>query len=104
MKTVNQMKSPGILIIYIFFLLHSGSNPLLAQDQTDFEQTFKIFKTLELMKGISGKMTLSGQHNKEPNADPDRWTRFIKETTGKYPALWSGDFLFNRKTLMPDGT
>jgi mannan endo-1,4-beta-mannosidase len=56
-------------------------------------------KTLEFMKSISGKMTLAGQHNKEPNTDPDRWTRFIKETTGKYPALWSGDFLFQQENI-----
>ena len=57
------------------------------------------FQTLEFIKSISGKKTLSGQHNKEPNADPDKWTRFIKETTGKYPALWSGDFLFQQDNI-----
>jgi len=57
------------------------------------------FQSLEFIKGISGKKTLAGQHNKEPNADPDKWTRFIKETTGKYPALWSGDFLFQQENI-----
>jgi len=56
-------------------------------------------KTLDFIYSISGKKTLAGQHNKEPNADPDRWTRFIKETTGKYPALWSGDFLFQQENM-----
>jgi len=57
------------------------------------------FQTLNYIKSISGKKTLSGQHNKEPNADPDKWTQFIKETTGKFPALWSGDFLFQQDNI-----
>jgi len=57
------------------------------------------FQTLDFLKSISGKRTLAGQHNKEPNADPDKWTRYIYETTGKYPALWSGDFLFQQDNI-----
>jgi len=56
-------------------------------------------QTLDYIQSISGKYTLAGQHNKEPNADPDKWTAFIKETTGKYPALWSGDFLFQQNNI-----
>ena len=59
----------------------------------------RSFQTLDFIKSISGKKTLAGQHNKEPNADPDKWTRYIKETTGKYPALWSGDFLFQQDNI-----
>lgn len=58
-----------------------------------------VFQSLELIMSISGKKTLAGQHNKEPNADPDRWTRYIHEITGKYPALWSGDFLFQQENI-----
>ena len=56
-------------------------------------------KVLEYINKISGKQTIAGQHNKEPNADPDKWTQFIWETTGKYPALWSGDFLFQQDNI-----
>ncbi|MBU2914942.1 MULTISPECIES: glycosyl hydrolase [Reichenbachiella] len=56
-------------------------------------------KVMDYLYEISGKKTLAGQHNKEPNADPDRWTEFIYETTGKYPALWSGDFLFQQDNI-----
>lgn len=56
-------------------------------------------QTLNFIKRISGRKTLAGQHNKEPNADPARWTRYIKETTGVYPALWSGDFLFQQDNI-----
>ncbi len=54
---------------------------------------------LEYLYSIFGKKTLAGQHNKEPNADPDKWTAYIKETTGKFPALWSGDFLFQQENI-----
>ena len=56
-------------------------------------------QVLDFLQGISGVKTLSGQHNKEPNAEPDKWTNYIYETTGKYPALWSGDFLFQQENI-----
>lgn len=59
----------------------------------------EALQTLNFIKRISGKKILAGQHNKEPNADPARWTRYIKETTGVYPALWSGDFLFQQDNI-----
>jgi len=56
-------------------------------------------QVLDYLYSISGKKTLAGQHNKEPNAVPAMWTDYIKETTGKYPALWSGDFLFQQDNM-----
>lgn len=70
----------------------------------------KTFKVLEYLKSISGKKTVAGQHNREPNADPDKWTNEIFATTGKYPGLWSGDFLFqaeniaHRQTMIDEAT
>ena len=61
--------------------------------------SFTQSQVLDFLQDISGKKTLAGQHNKEPNVDPDRWTKYIKETTGKYPALWSGDFLFQQENI-----
>ncbi|MET0132562.1 MAG: glycosyl hydrolase [Kibdelosporangium sp.] len=58
------------------------------------------------LNGLSGRYTLAGQHNREPNADPARWTRIAQETTGQFPGLWGGDFLFsnddvgNRQTMV----
>ena len=57
------------------------------------------FQVLDYLYSISGERTVAGQHNREPNADPDRWTEFIYKTTGKYPALWSGDFLFQQENI-----
>lgn len=57
------------------------------------------FRTLDYLKSISGLKTLSGQHNREPNATPAKWTDQIYNVTGKYPALWSGDFLFQADNI-----
>jgi mannan endo-1,4-beta-mannosidase len=57
------------------------------------------FKTLNYLYQISGRYTLAGQHNREPNAEPCMWTDSIHSTTGKFPALWSGDFLFQQENM-----
>ena len=53
------------------------------------------FKTLDYLYEISGQQTVAGQHNREPNSDPDRWTNKIESATGRFPGLWSADFLFD---------
>lgn len=57
------------------------------------------FKTLNYLYSISGKKVLFGMHNREPNSTPAVWTNKINETTGKFPALWSGDFLFQQDNI-----
>ncbi len=57
------------------------------------------YKTLNYLYEISGKKTIAGIHNREPNATPARWTEEVKTTTGKYPGLWSGDFLFQADNI-----
>ncbi|PST82731.1 glycoside hydrolase [Pedobacter yulinensis] len=57
------------------------------------------FKTLNFLYSISGSKTLSGIHNREPNSSPARFTEQMKSVTGKYPALWSGDFLFQQDNI-----
>lgn len=54
---------------------------------------------MKFLDSISGKKTIAGIHNREPNADPARWTNEIFKTTGKYPGLWSGDFLFQEENI-----
>ena len=49
---------------------------------------------LDYLYSIKGKKTIIGIHNREPNSEPSKQTDQIHEWTGKYPALWSGDFLF----------
>jgi mannan endo-1,4-beta-mannosidase len=37
---------------------------------------------------------MSGQHNDEKKPDVTAYTNDVQRITGKYPGLWSGDFLF----------
>jgi mannan endo-1,4-beta-mannosidase len=63
-------------------------------------------KVLNFLRSISGSRTVAGQHNREPNSAPAMWTNKIQATTGRFPGLWSGDFLFeqdninNRQTMI----
>jgi mannan endo-1,4-beta-mannosidase len=64
------------------------------------------FQTLNFLYGIRGLQTVAGEHNREPNSLPSQRTTEIFNTVGLYPALWSGDFLFeaseiaNRQTMI----
>ena len=69
---------------------------LLLLSSESFSQSSQV---LNYLYSISGKKILAGQHNKEPNSEPVKWTTFIHQTTGKYPALWSGDFLFQQDNM-----
>jgi mannan endo-1,4-beta-mannosidase len=51
-------------------------------------------RLISYLSGISGRSTVSGQHNREPNADPTKYTRTAQAITGQTPGLWGGDFLF----------
>ncbi|MEJ7560395.1 MAG: glycosyl hydrolase [Pedobacter sp.] len=54
---------------------------------------------LKVLSRISGKQSLFGIHNREPNRKPAAWTEEVFKQTGKYPALWSGDFLFQQDNI-----
>ncbi|TYP76734.1 glycosyl hydrolase [Paenibacillus methanolicus] len=63
---------------------------------------------LDYLKGTGRTGTVIGEHNREPNSDPAKYTNAIIGITGKTPALWSGDFLFsssdvsNRQTMIDE--
>ncbi len=63
---------------------------------------------LTYIKDISGTRTISGQHNREPNSDPSKWSRVVKDITGLNAGLWGGDFLFlpddvqNRQSMIDE--
>jgi len=84
------MKYTRLIIALVAALLFSCHN-------SDEPQSSR--SPLEYLQSISGKKILSGQHNREPNSDPAKWTQWIFETTGKYPALWGGDFLFQAENI-----
>ncbi|PST82734.1 glycoside hydrolase [Pedobacter yulinensis] len=82
-------------ILTLLILAVTSQTTIMAQQSA----RVKRFKTLQLLYKISGKQVLSGIHNREPNDTPARWTDAIKKTTGQYPALWSGDFLFQTENI-----
>src|ERR1700680_718900 len=61
-------------------------------------------KTLNFLRIISGLRTVAGQHNREPNSDPAKWTNAIHDACGKFPGLWSGDFLYEQDNIDSRGT
>lgn len=83
---------PRKQILLSFLICICLTISVCAQKKTDF-------KTLQLLHKISGKSTISGIHNREPNATPAIWTEKAKKITGKYPGLWSGDFLFQKENI-----
>ena len=61
-------------------------------------------KALDFLRSISSSRTVAGQHNREPNSEPAKWTNAIHDTTGKFPGLWSGDFLYEQDEINNRGT
>jgi mannan endo-1,4-beta-mannosidase len=51
-------------------------------------------RVLDYLYRISGTYTLSGQYNRQPLADPSKWSRKAYDITGKWPAVWGQDFEF----------
>ncbi|MET0405480.1 MAG: glycosyl hydrolase [Cystobacter sp.] len=56
-------------------------------------------RVLNYIQSLSGSKTLSGQHNREPNWEPAKWTNAVHGTTGRWPGLWSGDFLYQQENI-----
>ncbi|MBC7658859.1 MAG: glycoside hydrolase [Chitinophagaceae bacterium] len=73
----------------------SGANTTSTTiSTTKFGGGDAVQKVIAFLKSTTGKNTVTGQHNKEPNASPAKWTDQVQATTGHFPGLWSGDFLF----------
>ncbi len=54
---------------------------------------------MRFLKQISGHETVAGEHNAEPNSAPEAATDSIHALVGKYPGLWSGDFLYESDNI-----
>jgi len=68
----------------------------------------EIYTVMDFFNEISGKYTVLGINNREPNAQPTMQTDRILNITGRYPGFWSGDFLYlspdvdNRQTMIEE--
>ena len=54
---------------------------------------------LDYLQSISGKATVAGIHNREPNSQPALQTDRLFAQVGRNPGLWSGDFLFTARDV-----
>jgi len=63
-----------------------------ATGATESNGTIRV---LDYLRSISGKKIVSGIHNREPNRQPSLQTDRLFKVVGRYPGLWSGDFLFS---------
>lgn len=84
-------------VFLVLILTLGAARPLWAQNSrrpgaSSIRRTRR--EVLRFLYRQQGIRTLSGIHNREPNRDPARWTDSVYRATGLYPALWSGDFLF----------
>ena len=52
------------------------------------------WKTLNYLYSIRGRGTVAGMHERYSQT-PSRFTEQVRQVSGKYPGLWSGDFLFD---------
>ena len=78
--------------IYTLFFLLTLAFGAAAQEKSKFQ-------VVNFLNSISGRQTLSGTHNNEPNARPALRTNRVDSISGHFPALWSGDFLFQRENI-----
>jgi len=81
-------KLKGLLLIVLTGWVSVAS----AQKKTGYQ-------TLDFLYSVSGSKTIAGIHNREPNATPARWTNKVDTVTGKFPGLWSADFLFEQDNI-----
>lgn len=56
-------------------------------------------ETLDYLKSIQGKYTIGAMHNKQPNSDPNKYSRELQSITGKWPGLYSSDFQFEPQEI-----
>jgi mannan endo-1,4-beta-mannosidase len=68
-----------------------GSGQVETNQSADVHSSTSV---LEYLKSISGKFAVAGINNREPNSQPALQTDRLFNLVGRYPALWSGDFLF----------
>lgn len=74
----------------------------MMKDMTSPESMKPVLQdvsVLGFLQSISGKYTIAGIHNREPNSDPLMQTNEITSRTGVAPGLWSGDFLFSEEDV-----
>jgi len=84
-------KYPFLTLIFSLVVTSSlHAQPFQAVNKNASPEAKKL---LSYLYSISGKQILSGQHNY--NHEPDRFSDSAFAFTGKYPAVWGTDFIWN---------
>jgi mannan endo-1,4-beta-mannosidase len=86
------MKTKCMIAILWLIGYRGFSQPLLPVNRNASPEAKN---TLKYLYGISGKYILSGQHNY--NQELNRFSDSAKAISGKYPAVWGCDFIWNGK-------
>lgn len=76
----------ALVLTFVFIATHA-QNPVTPNASPEAKAL------LQLYYSISGKYTLTGQHNYPDTKN--RNTRFVREYTGETPVIWSSDFGFS---------
>ena len=95
-KSNNNAENNLFLPIIITFCVTSCNiGAINYPEESPFKNDTKEYSVMEFFNYISGKYTLTSMHNREPNREPARQTNRIRDIIGgKYPGMWSGDFLY----------
>src|SRR5450432_1180919 len=83
------MKIPFI----VFFLIYFSPTNAQPFEPVNKNATAEVKKLLGYLYTIEGKHILAGQHNY--NQEPNRFSDSAYTFTGKYPAVWGTDFIWN---------
>jgi mannan endo-1,4-beta-mannosidase len=78
------------VLIFLLLFCNFNSNAQVTRDASSEAKAL-----LDLYYKITGKYTLTGQHNYPDTKN--RNTRFVNEYTGETPIIWSSDFGFAQK-------
>jgi mannan endo-1,4-beta-mannosidase len=81
------------LKLYLIIIIALVSiKSITAQKPVNPNASPEVRTVLNYLYEISGKQTLSGNHNY--NSHPDQYTKVVQQITGKTPVVWGSDFAF----------
>ena len=101
-RTVTPITRFSVLLRRTFVLLAAsclvtGTSPVLGQDAGEGKPVSGQSRELVIryLLSITGKYILAGQQD-GPNTAPTTWHEQVHKMTGRYPAIWAGDFGFEK--------
>ena len=83
------------LIVFIFFIFISAHLFSQSFEPVNPNASTEAKQLLKYLYSINGTHILSGQHNF--NESMNRFNDSVKSITGKYPAVWGTDFIWDWK-------